>query len=49
MFDYLPWALVIERGLLAVVIGSVLSLLGGIMPAYRAAKMEPIDAMRLEV
>lgn len=49
MFDYMPWAQIIENGLLAVVIGSVLSLLGGIMPAYRAAKMEPIDAMRLEV
>ena len=36
-------------GGLAIAIGSILSLVGGILPAYRAAKMEPVDAMRLEV
>jgi ABC-type antimicrobial peptide transport system permease subunit len=40
---------IIEAGLLAVVVGSFLSLMGGILPAYRAAKMEPVDAMSLEV
>jgi putative ABC transport system permease protein len=49
MFDYVPWGRIIESGLIAIVVGSVLSLLGGIMPAYRAAKMEPVDAMGLEV
>ncbi len=49
IFDHLPLAQILEDGLKAVVIGSVLSLVGGILPAYRAAKMEPVDAMSLEV
>lgn len=49
MFDYVPWVRIIQSGAIAIVVGSVLSLLGGIMPAYRAAKMEPVDAMGLEV
>ncbi|MDA0748925.1 MAG: FtsX-like permease family protein [bacterium] len=49
MLGYVPWGTVIERALLAIVVGSFLSLLGGILPAYRAAKMEPVDAMGLEV
>ena len=49
LFGYVTWGEIIEYGIWAVVIGSVLSLLGGILPAYRAAKMEPVDAMRLEV
>ena len=40
---------ILEDGVKAIVIGSVLSLVGGILPAYRAAKMEPVDAMSLEV
>ena len=48
-FDYLPWGSILESSVLAIVIGSILSLLGGIIPAYRAAKMEPVDAMALEV
>lgn len=49
MFSHMPWGRIIESGMIAIVVGSVLSLLGGIMPAYRAAKMEPVDAMGLEV
>ena len=49
MFDYVPWFSVFQSGLMAVVVGSILSLLGGILPAYKAAKMEPVDAMALEV
>jgi len=49
MFAHVPWLHIIQSGVIAIVIGSVLSLLGGIMPAYRAAKMEPVDAMGLEV
>ncbi len=49
MFDHIQWGFVIQSAVFAAVIGSVLSLLGGILPAYRAAKMEPVDAMRLEV
>ncbi len=49
IFDHLPLAQILEDGIKAIVIGSVLSLIGGILPAYRAAKMEPVDAMSLEV
>ena len=45
----IPWSVIIQRAVLAIVVGSLLSLLGGILPAYRAAKMEPVDAMGLEV
>ena len=47
--SHVPWAMIGQRTILAVVIGSFLSLIGGILPAYRAAKMEPVDAMSLEV
>jgi predicted lysophospholipase L1 biosynthesis ABC-type transport system permease subunit len=49
IFDHLPMIQILEDGFKAIVIGSVLSLIGGILPAYRAAKMEPVDAMSLEV
>jgi len=49
MFSYVAWGQIIQYGIIAIVIGSFLSLLGGIMPAYRAAKMEPVDAMGQEV
>ena len=49
IFDHLPMIQILEDGVKAIVIGSVLSLIGGILPAYRAAKMEPVDAMSLEV
>jgi putative ABC transport system permease protein len=49
MFNYIPWGSVVESGVYSTVIGASLSVFGGIIPAYRAAKMEPVDAMRLEV
>ena len=49
IFDHIPWLRIVEAGFYAIVIGSILSLMGGILPAYRAAKMEPVDAMSLEV
>lgn len=49
MFTHVPWGSVLERAGTATVIGFFLSLFGGIIPAYRAAKMEPVDAMALEV
>ena len=49
VFGYVPWVDASKSILLAIFIGSFLSLMGGILPAYRAAKMEPVDAMRLEV
>ena len=48
VFGHIPWLELVKSGGLAIAIGSLLSLVGGIIPAYRAAKMEPVDAMRLE-
>jgi ABC-type antimicrobial peptide transport system permease subunit len=49
IFSHVPWGSVLERAITATFIGFFLSLFGGIIPAYRAAKMEPVDAMALEV
>ena len=49
LFAYVLWGEILQRAILAIVVGSFLSLMGGILPAYRAAKMEPVDAMALEV
>ena len=49
IFDHIPMVQILQDGVKAIVIGSALSLMGGILPAYRAAKMEPVDAMSLEV
>jgi len=49
LYGFVPWIGVVRSVVLAIAIGSILSLVGGILPAYRAAKMEPVDAMRLEV
>ena len=49
MFAHIQWGGVLESAGLSTAIGATLSVLGGIIPAYRAAKMEPVDAMRLEV
>ena len=49
IFDHIPMVQIFQDGVKAIVIGSALSLMGGILPAYRAAKMEPVDAMSLEV
>ena len=49
LFAYVAWGAILQHAVLAVVVRSCLSLMGGILPAYRAAKMEPVDAMALEV
>ena len=46
VFQFFPAADVMESALAAVVAGTVLSLTGAMLPAYKAAKMEPVEAMR---
>jgi predicted lysophospholipase L1 biosynthesis ABC-type transport system permease subunit len=48
VFRYFPGTQILRSGLLALVIGSVLSVVAAIYPAYTAAKMEPVAAMRQE-
>lgn len=48
VWQYLPWRVIATYGLFSFAIGSVLSILGAVYPAYTAAKMEPVEAMRVE-
>ncbi|RKY58539.1 MAG: ABC transporter permease [Candidatus Latescibacterota bacterium] len=45
---YFPWVAVLRWGGLSFLIGSVLSVIAAIYPAYVAAKMEPVEAMRVD-
>lgn len=44
--DYFPLGGIAESASYALVVGTLLSLVGAMLPAYRAAKMEPVEAMR---
>jgi ABC-type lipoprotein release transport system permease subunit len=46
VLDYFPLSGIAESAGYALVVGTVLSLIGAMLPAYRAAKMEPVEAMR---
>ncbi len=46
VFRYFPTAGILRSALAALVVGTLLSLVGAMLPAYRAAKMEPVAAMR---
>ena len=46
IFTYFPTANVIESAGAAMLAGTILSLIGAMLPAYTAAKMEPVEAMR---
>ncbi len=45
-FTYFPVSGIAESAGYALVVGTLLSLIGAMLPAYRAAKMEPVEAMR---
>lgn len=45
-FTYFPLVGIAESAGYALVVGTLLSLIGAMLPAYRAAKMEPVEAMR---
>lgn len=46
VFEYFPVVGLLRSALAALVVGTLLSLAGAMLPAYRAAKMEPVAAMR---
>jgi ABC-type lipoprotein release transport system permease subunit len=46
VFDYFPTIDVVRSAGAAIVSGTLLSLIGAMLPAYKAAKMEPVEAMR---
>lgn len=46
VFTYFPTVGILRSAVAALVVGTLLSLVGAMLPAYRAAKMEPVEAMR---
>ena len=46
VFDYFPTAGILRSAIAAIFAGTTLSLIGAMLPAYKAAKMEPVEAMR---
>ncbi|HIG17199.1 MAG TPA: FtsX-like permease family protein, partial [Candidatus Handelsmanbacteria bacterium] len=46
VFEYFPVSGILRSALAAIVSGTTLSLIGAMLPAYKAAKMEPVEAMR---
>ncbi len=48
VFSVFPWMAVLKAELIAFLIGSVMSVLASIIPAYWAACKQPVDAMRVE-
>lgn len=46
--SYFPWGSILIAAILAAAIGLVLSVLAAIFPAQKAARMEPVAAMRTE-
>ena len=46
VFTHFPGPEILRSALAAFVVGTLLSLVGAMLPAYRAAKMEPVEAMR---
>ncbi len=49
VFTYFPTLDIVKSAVLAILIGSVLSVGGAVYPAYRASKMQAVDALRTEV
>jgi len=48
VFEYFPAGGVVLAATYTLVIGTLLSVFAAIFPAYRAAKMQPVEAMRVE-
>ena len=46
VFTFFPAVEVLKSAAAAIVAGTVLSLVGAVLPAYKAAMMEPVEAMR---
>ena len=46
VFDFFPMVDVVRSAGAALLSGTLLSLIGAMLPAYKAAKMEPVEAMR---
>jgi predicted lysophospholipase L1 biosynthesis ABC-type transport system permease subunit len=46
VFDHFPTTGILQSALAAIISGTLLSLVGAMLPAYKAAKMEPVEAMR---
>ena len=48
-YENLPWTSLLILGGVSLVVGVALTVAGALMPAYQAARMQPIEAMRSDV
>ena len=48
VLSYFPLGGILQAALASLVAGTLLSLVGAMLPAYKAAKMEPVEAMRTD-
>jgi predicted lysophospholipase L1 biosynthesis ABC-type transport system permease subunit len=46
VFSYFPLGGILQSVVASLIAGTLLSLVGAMLPAYKAAKMEPVEAMR---
>ena len=46
IFTYFPTVDIVRSAVASIIAGTLLSLIGAMLPAYKAAKMEPVEAMR---
>ena len=46
IFTYFPTVEIVRSAVASIIAGTLLSLIGAMLPAYKAAKMEPVEAMR---
>ncbi|MBT7860519.1 MAG: FtsX-like permease family protein, partial [Gemmatimonadetes bacterium] len=46
VFEFFPTSGILRSAIAAIFAGTTLSLIGAMLPAYQAAKMEPVEAMR---
>lgn len=48
VFISFPWLAILKAALMALLIGTIMSVVASIAPAYWAARKQPVDAMRVE-
>jgi putative ABC transport system permease protein len=49
MWGLIPWAEIVKLIGVCMLAGTFLTIVGALYPAWRAAKMQPVDAMRAEI
>ena len=48
LWDAFPWQEVFVAGLISVLVGMLLAAISAVYPSFRAARLAPMEAMRIE-